>query len=168
MESILNIIVNAENGRMLILMAFAYVGYTKLNGRIDGLKYDVNKRIDGVEASIKDESTAMNRRIDSVEASIKELKYNDLAAIHGRIDELSATMDMRIDDLKNNDLAAINRRIDDLKNNDLAAINRRIDDLKNNDFAHLNGTIEALTYALEKNGSIKHEDKEYVDSRLAH
>jgi len=102
MESILNIIVNAENGRMLILMAFAYVGYTRL-------RYDVNKRIDGVEASIK------------------ELKYDDLAAIH-----------------------------------------RRIDDLKNNDFAHLKSTIEALTYALEKNGSLKREDKEYVDSRLAH
>jgi len=138
MESILNIIVNAENGRMLILMAFAYVGYTRLrydvnkridevNCRIDGLKYDVNKRIDGVEASIKDESTAMNKRIDGVEASIKELKYDDLAAIH-----------------------------------------RRIDDLKNNDFAHLKSTIEALTYALEKNGSLKREDKEYVDSRLAH
>jgi len=51
---------------------------------------------------------------------------------------------------------------------DLAAIHSRIDDLKNNDFAHLNGTIEALTYALEKNGSLKHEDKEYVDSRLTH
>jgi len=25
-----------------------------------------------------------------------------------------------------------------------------------------------LTYALEKNGSLKKEDKEYVDSRLAH
>jgi len=33
---------------------------------------------------------------------------------------------------------------------------------------HLNSTIEALTYALEKNGSLKKEDKEYVDSRLAH
>jgi len=32
----------------------------------------------------------------------------------------------------------------------------------------LNGAMEALTYALEKNGSLKHEDKEYVDSRLVH
>jgi len=43
-----------------------------------------------------------------------------------------------------------------------------IKELKYNDFAHLNSTIEALTYALEKNGSLKKEDKDYVDSRLAH
>ena len=48
------------------------------------------------------------------------------------------------------------------------SINRRMDELKHNDIAHLNSAIEALTYALEKNGSLKHEDKEYVDSRLAH
>jgi len=79
----------------------------------------------------------------------------------------------QIDDLRHNDLAAINKRIDDLRHNDLAAINKRIDELKYNDLAHLNArmdalnsTIEALTYALEKNGSLKKEDKEYVDSRL--
>ena len=47
-------------------------------------------------------------------------------------------------------------------------MNGRIDELKHNDIAHLNGAIEALTYALEKNGSLKHEDKEYVDKRLTH
>jgi len=62
------------------------------------------------------------------------------------------------------DLVAMSKRIDEVE----FSLNKRIDDLKNNDFAHLNGTIEALTYALEKNGSLKHEDKEYVDSRLAH
>jgi len=43
-----------------------------------------------------------------------------------------------------------------------------VKELKYNDFAHLKSTIEALTYALEKNGSLKREDKEYVDSRLTH
>jgi hypothetical protein len=38
--------------------------------------------------------------------------------------------------------------------------------LKSNDFAHLNSTIEALTFTLEKNGFLKREDKEYIDSRL--
>jgi len=42
-----------------------------------------------------------------------------------------------------------------------------IKELKYNDIAHLNGSIEALTYALEKNGSLKKEDKEFIDSRLA-
>jgi len=112
MESILNLIFNAENVRMLVLLAFGCCGYALINRKmdrldykIDGVELSLNRRIDGVEASL-------NRRIDSVESSIKELKYND--------------------------------------------------------FAHLNSTIEALTYALEKNGSLKQEDKAYVDSRLAH
>jgi len=47
------------------------------------------------------------------------------------------------------------------------SLNKRIDELKYNDIAHLNSSIEALTYALEKNGALKREDKEFVDSRLA-
>jgi len=60
-------------------------------------------------------------------------------------------------------ITSVHRRIDGVE----VSLNKRIDDLKSNDFAHLNSTIEALTYALEKNGSLKKEDKEYVDSRLA-
>jgi signal transduction histidine kinase len=63
---------------------------------------------------------------------------------------------------------SLNKQIDDLRHNDLAAINKRIDELKYNDFAHLSSAFEALTYVLEKNDSMKKEDKEYVDSRLAH
>jgi len=105
MESILNLMFNAENVRMLVLLAFGCCGYALMRSQMKEMGYSLNNRIDGVEASL-------NRRIDSVESSIKELKYND--------------------------------------------------------FAHLNSTIEALTYALEKNGSLKQEDKAYVDSRLAH
>jgi len=67
--------------------------------------------------------------------------------------------------------STLNRRIDGVESsiNELrGTMNGRIDELKHNDIAHLNSAIEALTYALEKNGSLKHEDKEYVDSRLAH
>jgi len=124
MESILNLIFNAENGRMLVELAFIICFSV-------WLKTSFDKKIGNVEASL-------NKRIDGVEGSIKELKYNDLAAIHRRIDDVESSL------------------------------SRRIDDLKHNDFAHLNNTIEALTYALEKNGSLKKEDKEYVDSRLAH
>ncbi len=69
----------------------------------------------------------------------------------------------------------LSRQIDDLRHNDLAAINKRIDnveasikELKSNDLAHLNNTIEALTFTLEKNGFLNREDKEYINSRLAH
>jgi len=109
MESVLSIISNAENVRLLVYIVALFCGYTLINSRMGRLEY------------------SLNRRMDNMEASVKELKFTDLAAI-----------------------------------------NKRIDDLKFNDFAHLNSTIEALTYALEKNGSLKKEDKDYVDSRLAH
>jgi len=59
---------------------------------------------------------------------------------------------------------SLSKKIDGVE----VSLNKRIDELKYNDFAHLTSTIEALTYALEKNGSLEKEDKEYVDSRLAH
>jgi len=94
MESVLNLIVNAENVRMLVLLVFGFSCFVWLK-------------------------TSLEKKIGDVKDSVKEL-------------------------------------------------NGRIDELKHNDIAHLNSAIEALTYALEKNGSLKHEDKEYVDSRLTH
>jgi len=113
MDSILNLISNGENVRMLVTLAFVSCAYVLMRSQMKEMGYSLN----------------------------------------GRIDEL-----------KHNDLAAINRRIDGVE----SSLSKRIDDLKYNDFAHLNSTIEALTYALEKNGALQKEDKEYVDSRLAH
>jgi len=91
MEKIMELLINADNIRMVLLAVFGYCGYVKLNSSL-------GKRIDGVEASL----------------------------------------------------------------------NKRIDELKFNDFAHLNNAIEALTFTLEKNKFLSVEDKNYVDSRLAH
>jgi len=112
MDSILNLIANEANVRLLVTLAFVSCAYMFIRSQMKDMGH-----------SIKSDLVAMSKRIDGVETSIK----SELVAIHGRIDEL-----------------------------------------KYNDIAHLNSTIEALTYALEKNGSLKHEDKEYVDSRLAH
>jgi ribosomal protein S13 len=116
MDSILNLVVNAENMRMLVTLAFVCCAYVLMRSQMKEIGYSLNKRIDGVEASLSKKIGGLDHKIDMVELSL----------------------------------------------------NKRIDDLKNNDFAHLNGTIEALTYALEKNGALQKEDKEYVDSRLAH
>jgi len=56
--------------------------------------------------------------------------------------------------------ASLNKRIDNVE--------ASIKELKSNDLAHLNNTIEALTFTLEKNGFLNREDKEYINSRLAH
>jgi len=134
MDSILNLIANEANVRLLVTLAFVSCAYMFIRGQIKDMGH-----------SIKSDLAGMNKRIDGVEVSIKELRRE----MNGRIDELRGTMNGRIDELR-------------------GTMNGRIDELKHNDIAHLNGTIEALTYALEKNGSLKHEDKEYVDSRLAH
>jgi len=72
METVLNMIMNADNIRFALMVVLGWSGYTLLNKRIDGVEVTLNKRID-------------------------ELKFNDIA--------------------------------------------------------HLNNSIEALTYALEKNGA---------------
>jgi len=155
METVLNLITNAENIRTLLLLALGCSGFvwikTSLSKQIDDLKHNelaaIDKRIDGVEASMRELSVALNARIDGVEASMRELSV----ALNARIDGVEVSM---------RELSTVlNARIDGVK--------RDINDLKHNDFAHLNATIEALTYALEKNGSLKHEDKKFVDSRLA-
>ncbi|MCL1966855.1 MAG: hypothetical protein FWF67_03130 [Fibromonadales bacterium] len=113
MEKILNLIFNAENVRMLVILAFVCSGYVLINSKIDS-------KIDDLRYN---DLATINKRIDGVEISIKELR----AELRGDMKEL-----------------------------------------KYNDFAHLSGAFEALTYVLEKNGSLKRGDKVYVDSRLAH
>jgi len=79
---------------------------------------------------------------------------------------LRGQFDKKIDGVE----SSLNKRIDVLE----ASLDKKIDEkllafhamLKANDFAHLNNTIEALTFTLEKNGFLKREDKEYIDSRL--
>jgi len=112
MESVLNLVVNAENVRILLLIVFGFSGFVWL----------------------KTSMTTIHRRIDQVEVSL-------------------------------------GKRIDNLE----VSLNKRIDELKYNDFAHLSSAVEALnvrlnalTYVLEKNGSLSKEDKEFVDTRLAH
>jgi len=109
MDSILNLIANEANVRLLVTLAFVSCAYMFIRGQIKDMGH-----------SIKSDLAGMSKRIDGVEVSIKELR----GEMNGRIDELRGTM------------------------------NGRIDELKHNDIAHLNGTIEALTYALEKNGSL--------------
>jgi len=91
----------------------------------------------------------INSKMDRMEYSINK-----------RIDSVESTLNRRIDGVE----SSMNKQIDELR----GTVNGRIDELKYNDIAHLNSAIEALTYALEKNGSLKREDKKFIDSRLAH
>ncbi|MDR2582083.1 MAG: hypothetical protein LBC75_01215 [Fibromonadaceae bacterium] len=86
--------------------------------------------------------------------------FSGFVLMNSKMDRMESTINRRIDGVE----SSLSKQIDELR----GEMNGRIDELKHNDIAHLNSAIEALTYALEKNGSLKHEDKEYVDSRLAH
>jgi len=141
MENLVGMILNAENGRMLAIMIVGYFGYIKLKGqfdkKIDGVESSLNKKIDGVESSL-------NKKIDGVESSLNKKIDGVESSLNKRIDLLEASLDKKIDEK-------------------LLAFHAM---LKANDFAHLNNTIEVLTFTLEKNGFLKREDKEYIDSRL--
>jgi hypothetical protein len=91
----------------------------------------------------------MNSKMDSMESSLNR-----------RIDGVEASLNKRIDGVE----VSLNSQINELR----VELKGDINELKHNDIAHLNSAIEALTYALEKNGSLKREDKKFVDSRLAH
>jgi hypothetical protein len=96
---------------------------------------------------------------------IGQMKEGD-SALEKKIDGVEASLNKRIDGVE----VSLNKRIDGLE----TSLDKKIDEnliafhamLKTNDFAHLNHTIEALTFTLEKNGFLKREDKEYINSRL--
>jgi hypothetical protein len=79
MESVLSLIVSAENMRMLVLLVFGFSCFV-------WLKMSFEKRIDGVESSL-------GKRIDGVEKRIDDLKYNDFAHLNNTIEALTFTLE---------------------------------------------------------------------------
>jgi hypothetical protein len=78
---------------------------------------------------------------------------NDIARLDAKIDAQTFQLNAKIDALA----FQLNNRIDMLT----TQMNNRIDTLT----TQVNNRMDALTFVLEKNGSIKREDKEYIDSR---
>jgi hypothetical protein len=140
MESVLSILFNAENVRMLVVLVFGYSGYVLINSKMGRLESSLNKKIDDLKHN---ELAAISKRIDGVETSLSK-----------RIDEVEFSLNKRIDGVE----ASLSKRIDEVE----FSLNKRIDGVE----ASIGDAIEALTYALEKNGSLAREDKEYVDRRL--
>jgi len=119
METIVELVLNAENMRMLVLLVFGFTCYillkTSFEKKLGCVEGSIHKRIDGVEASL-------NKRIDGVETSLNK-----------RIDGVEASLNKRIDGLEISLLKAMDEKISAFHSH-----------LKANDFAHLNNTIEAL------------------------
>jgi len=87
MESIVDIVFNAENIRMLVLLAFGFCGYvtlkTSLEKRIGGVEASFNKRMDGLESSLL---KAMDDKIANFHI---QLKANDFKHLNDTIEALT-------------------------------------------------------------------------------
>ncbi len=103
METVLNMVIDPDNVRMVLMVVLGWSGFVLINSKISNLRGEMNQ-LRG------------------------ELK-GDISELRGELTD-------------------------------------KINELKHNDIAHLYGSIEALTYALEKNNILTRDDKEYVDSRL--
>jgi len=152
MEKMVDLLIDPDNIRMVLLMMFGCCGYIMLKSQMKGLEYSLSKRIDGVEYSL-------GRRIDGVDKRIDGVEYS-----------LSTSLNKRIDGVEYSLSTSLNKRIDDMESSLLRAMDEKIGafhaQLKANDFAHLNNTIETLTFMLEKNEFLKREDKEFIDKQL--
>jgi len=92
MEKIMDLLINADNVRMILLAIVGYCWYLRLGGQMKGLEYSLNKRIDEVEHSL-------SKRIDDVEhslgSSINQLKTNDIAHLNSAIKALTFTLEKK-------------------------------------------------------------------------
>ena len=108
METILNMIIDPENIRMLVLLAFGFGAYALMKAQMKGLEYSLGKRMDGLDrkidgvehslrAEIKEVENSLGRRIDHVEyslrAEIKDLKANDFAHLNSAFHALLYTLE---------------------------------------------------------------------------
>jgi len=97
----MELVLNAENLRMLVLLVFGYSGYvmlkTSFEKRLAVLEVSLNKRIDGLERRMD----ALEKRMDVLEVKIDErfstfyaqLKANDFAHLNNAIEALTFTLE---------------------------------------------------------------------------
>jgi len=91
-------------------------------------------------------NTSFGKKFYALDKKIDELKYNDFARLEKRVDGLEASLNKRIDGLE----YSLNRRID--------GVEKRIYGVEN--------AVKALTFTLEKNKFLEKEDKEYIAGML--
>jgi hypothetical protein len=104
-----------------------------------------------MKGQMKDMERSIDKRMDGLEKRMDGLE----SGLEKRMEGLEAGLEKRMEGFE----SSLEKKMDAK----LAAFHEL---LKSNDFAHLNSTIEALTFTLEKNGFLKREDKEYIDTRL--
>jgi len=104
METV-NLIFNAENIRMLVILAFGFCGYMFIKSQMK----DMSHKIDGVESSLL---KAMDEKMDAkLNAFHAQLKANDFAHLNNTIEALTFTLEKN-GFLKREDKEYIDGRLD--------------------------------------------------------
>jgi hypothetical protein len=101
MENMVELVLNAENVRMLVLLVFGFCGYVLIKSQMKGLEYSLNLRIDCVEASL-------NKKIDGVESSLLKAMDEKIAFANQNLYTQLYTQ------LKNNDFRHLNDTVEAL------------------------------------------------------
>jgi hypothetical protein len=100
MENMVELVLNAENVRMLVLLVFGFCGYVLIKSQMKGLEYSLNKKIDFLDKKIDGVEASLNKRIDGLEISLLMAMDQKIAAFHSH--------------LKANDFAHLNNTIEAL------------------------------------------------------
>ena len=105
MEKIVELLTNAENWRTLAVLAAVLYGYVRLNTSFEKRFNALDRKIDGVEASLSrgvyDAETSLSRRIDGVETSLSRRIDGVEASLSRRIDGVEASLSRRVYGVEN-------------------------------------------------------------------
>jgi hypothetical protein len=159
---ILAAILSADNIRTAITLAAVVLVYLLIS--IKMLKSEAKS-----DKHFAEQEVNFNRRFAEIEKHFleqevrfdkhfaeQEVNFNRrFAEIEKHFLEQEIKFDNKLDLLKTEMAGQIDTRLD--------AFYVRI---KENDFAHINAAIEALTFTLEKNGSLSLKDKAFIDEKL--
>jgi hypothetical protein len=94
MESIVDIVFNAENVRMLVLLIFGFCGYVLIKSQMKDLEYSLGKRVDDLDRKIDGVGSsllkAMDEKIATANQSLyAQLKANDFKHLNDTIEALT-------------------------------------------------------------------------------
>jgi len=97
METVLNMVVNADNIRMLVLLAcgYAYLARfrTVFEKRMDGLDHKIDMAEASLRAELKGEIAGLRVEIAELRAEIAEIRLNEIAHLNAAIIALTYTLE---------------------------------------------------------------------------
>jgi hypothetical protein len=116
MENMVDLLLNAENVRMMLLLVFGYCGYVMLRSQMKGLEYSLSKRMDGLDKKIDDVEASLLKTMDEkmdlkLAAFYAQLKANDFAHLNNTIEALTFMLEKN-KFLEKEDKEYIDRRLD--------------------------------------------------------